>query len=120
MVAQFAGGRDVDATIGTQNVIRIVGLGAGAGLSGLFAGSVAGLHRLAYLNAASYLLASLVIVASVSLAEQALPAVPEVGWRAVLADRPFVLFCVIQIVYALGALSLVIILPVVALNPFGG
>ena len=114
-------GRALDRTISTQNVVRIVGLGAGAGLSGLLAGNLAGLHWLAYLNAASYLVASVVIVASVRLRRQATSATERtVGWRDVLADRPFMLFCGIQVLYALSALSLVVILPVVALSTFGG
>src|SRR5581483_1752430 len=43
-----------------------------------------------------------------------------VGWRAVLADRPFMLFCGVQLLYVLSALSLVVILPVVALGTLGG
>jgi MFS family permease len=107
--------------IGNQNVLRIVGLGAGAGLSGLLAGSVQGLRWLAFLNAASYLIAAAVIVASVSLRSRpSTGAAAVVGWRAVLADRPFLLFCVVQILYALSSLSLVVILPVVALSTLGG
>lgn len=71
LLSDMAPGRALDGLLGTQNVIRIVGLGVGAGLSGAFAGSVRGLHLLAYLNAASYALAAAVIVFAVDLSTRA-------------------------------------------------
>ncbi|HET8662487.1 MAG TPA: MFS transporter [Micromonosporaceae bacterium] len=135
LLSQFVRGRRLDRILGTQNVVRIVGLGLGAALSGLFAGSVQGLHWLAYVNALSFVVAAGVLLAAVSMraparadAEADAPAeatgadrpAHPVGWRAVLADRPFVLLCGVQGLYALCALSLVVILPLVALDPLGG
>lgn len=133
LLADLVQGRKLDNLLATQNVIRIVGLGVGAGVSGVFVGSVQGLHLLAYVNAASYVLAAIIICFTVNLTRKRVraaasdagsnvdpPADRQSGWRATIADRPFVLLCGIQTLFALSANSLVSILPLVAIYPLGG
>lgn len=126
LLGRFVSGRQLDSMLASQNVIRIVGLGAGAGVSGLFLGSVPGLHAVAYVNAGSYAVAAIIVV-GIGLAGVAARAEApsgdapvKIGWRAVLDDRSYVLFCGVQVLYALCARVVIVILPLVALDPFGG
>lgn len=137
LLGWLASGRELDRILATQGVIRIVGLGAGAALASPLAGSVGGLHLIAYLNAVTFAVAALVLfpVARALEANRPAPAEPatdepgkdgpgaapaQVGWRAVLRDRPYVLLCFVQLLLALAASSFVLILPLVALEPLNG
>ena len=124
LLGRFVSGRRLERMLSTQNVVRVVGLGGGAALSGLFIGSAGGLHALAYVNAGSYLIAALIVLAlGLAVAMPARSAAPNeatAGWRAVFADGPYVLFCGIQVLFALCARSIVVILPLVALNSLHG
>ncbi len=127
LLGSLVAGRRLDRMLATQNVIRIVGLGLGAAACGLLAGTVPGLHLLADVNAISYLLAACVIFFAVEMSKPAAVATAgghddaqRPGWRATLADRPYLALCLIQLLFALSALSLVVILPLAALVRLGG
>ncbi len=127
LLGSLVAGRRLDRLLATQNVIRIVGLGLGAAACGLLAGTVPGLHLLADVNAISYLLAACVIFFAVEMSKPAAVATAgghddaqRPGWRATLADRPYLALCLIQLLFALSALSLVVILPLAALVRLGG
>lgn len=124
-LASTVSGRGLDEVLATQNVIRIVGIGIGAGASGVFAGSVTGLHVLALINAGTFVLAAILIGSVVNLSTPDTKVVgndslPKVGWRDIVADRPFLLLCLVQTLFVLCAMSLVGIMPLVALDPLGG
>ena len=127
LMSRLAEGRALDRMLATQSVVRIVGLGVGAGAAGLLADRPGGLELLAYANAASFALAAvLVLVAAGGFAVERAgrgghgsgAAVP--GWRSVARDRPFLLLCGIHTVLALGGASLVLILPLVAVDTLRG
>ncbi len=125
LMSRLVEGRRLERTLGVQNVVRITGLAAGAAASGVFVGSVRGLHLLAWFNGASYVLAAALVLMAFGVTGRA-PAPPAchpdgpAGWSAVLVDRPYLLFCGVQVLFAFCAQSLVTILPLVALTPFGG
>lgn len=120
----------MEGLLATQNVIRIIGLGAGAGLAGALAGTVSGLHAVAYLNAVSYVVAAAVLLAALGRpllrggeppAEGAAqPEGDRPGWRPVLRDRPYLMMCVAQVLFALAASSLVVILPLASVTSLHG
>ncbi|WP_086668057.1 MFS transporter [Lentzea kentuckyensis] len=120
-------GQALDRVLGAQNVARIVGLGVGAGLSGLFIGNPSGLNILGYANGLSYVLAATitlvaVLVAGVATSRIAMPKAESLAtpWRRILADRPYLMLCLIQVQFGLAARSFVVILPVVAIHTLGG
>jgi MFS family permease len=128
LLGSLAAGRQLDRLLATQNVVRIVGLGVGAGIGGLLLDSTSGLHALAYINAVSYVVAGVVLFLAMDLSRWARPARaadrPGDGtgttWSAILADRAYLLLCLVQTQFALCAVSLVVILPLVSLEPLGG
>lgn len=111
----LTGGRRLDKILGTTVTLQMIGLGVGAALAGLFAGSVPGLHLLAWGNAISFAVAGLLLlsVRGVSPAE-----VEEAGtvrgpvWR----DTAYLQLCLTQVVFVLAASSFAVILPLVALE----
>lgn len=125
LLGGLVGGRRLDRLLGTQTVIRVIGLGVGAGAAGLFAGSVDGLHLLVHVNAATFLLAAALIPLAAPLRVARPAAAGEAGpgsgrWAAVLADRPYLALCAVQVLFSLAASSLTVALPLVALDPLGG
>jgi len=128
LLGRIASGRQLDRLLGTQSVIRIVGLGVGAALATPLAGSVRGLHAVSYLNALTFAVTAL-IVFPVARRLEARPAgggeddatpAQAATWGRVLRDRGYVLLCVAQLLLALAASSFVVILPLVALSVLHG
>jgi MFS family permease len=122
-------GRKLDRALGSQGVLRIIGLGAGAGLSGLFIGNIQGLYTIAYANSVSYVLAAAITLYAVRLAgvlhapAAAPPDDPDEApqaWGKVLSDRPYLMLCLAQVQFGLAARSFIVILPVVAIHNLGG
>ena len=124
LMSRLAEGRALDRMLATQTVVRIAGIGVGAGAAGLLADRPGGLELLAYANAASFGLAAvLVLVAAGGLAvERAGPGGSGggSGWRSVARDRPFLALCGIHTVLALASTSLVLVLPLVAVDTLAG
>jgi MFS family permease len=132
LLGWLASGRALDRILGVQSVIRIVGLGVGAAAAAPLAGSVGGLHLIAYLNAATFVVAAAILYPVARALEAGRPgrsgppdgeagaAPAKATWSDVLRDRPYVLLCAVQLVLALAASSFVLILPLVALDPLGG
>jgi Na+/melibiose symporter-like transporter len=126
LLGQLAEGRRLDSLLGTQSVIRIAGLGVGAAVATPLAGNVTGLHVVSWLNAATFAAAACFVfpvARAVDAGRRAATAGRErvaQGWGVVLRDRPYLVLCAVQVVLALAANSLVVILPLVALSPLGG
>ena len=123
----IAADRGLDRLLATQNTLRIVGLGTGAAGASALAASAAGLRLVACLNAVSYLIAAALIVIAVGRARlSARPCRSAIrppggsAWGSVFRDRPYLLLCVVQLLFALGTASLVFILPLVCITPLGG
>ncbi|WP_410575589.1 MFS transporter [Amycolatopsis sp. cmx-4-61] len=117
----LAQGRELDRLLGTQSVIRIIGLGAGAAVATPFIGDAGGLHLVSYLNAATFAVtASIVYPVARSLAVPAQARKRTGSWRRVLGDRPYLLVCLGQALFSLCASSLVVILPLVSVESLGG
>ncbi|WP_327327076.1 MFS transporter [Streptomyces sp. NBC_01210] len=123
---------ELTRAFGLLGVFRLVGLGAGAGLgaalSGLLIDDVRGLRLVTYANAVSYLVAAALVLAvgqavrgAAVTADHGDAAPPSgAGWRVLLADRPYLLLCLLQVQFTLATQSLVVILPVVALDILHG
>ncbi len=127
LMSRLAEGRALDRILASQSVVRIIGLGAGAGAAALLADLSGGLELLSYVNAASYVVAAvMVLVAAGGLAVERSAAGRDAGgpagagWRAVARDRPFLLLCGIHVVLAMGSTSLGLILPLVAVDTLDG
>ncbi|MER5748016.1 MFS transporter [Streptomyces sp. NPDC002225] len=120
---------DLTWAFGLLSTSRLVGLGAGAGLGAAFGGGLVGdaggLHLIAYGNAVSYVGAAVLASAAGSGRYRADrsgpgPGTADGGWRSLLADRPYLLLCLLQVQLTLATQSLVVILPVVALDVLRG
>lgn len=134
MLASVAPGRRLERLLAAQNVIRITGLGLGAAVASVLAASVRGLHLIAYLNAGTFALAAALVLASgvgvaTARSRAAGPAgvQPEAAggdgrsaWSSVLGDRPYAVLCLVQVIFALAASSLVVILPLASVDPLPG
>lgn len=130
LLGQLVAGRKLDRIIGYQNVVRIIGLGVGAGLSGLLIGNEKGLIALAYANSISYVLTAGMVLIAVRLARSTWNAAgvggaaseqaPKAAWGTVMTDWPYLLLCLVQVQFGLAARSLVVILPLVAIDRLGG
>ncbi|GGM48745.1 MFS transporter [Longimycelium tulufanense] len=126
MLGSMAGGRELDHLLGTQSVVRVIGLGIGAGVAGFVAEIPGGLHLVAYLNAVTFAVAAGFVAATMRLSTQLTRDPPTPGtparqhWGQVLADRPFLLLCLVQMVFSLAASSLVVAVPLVVLEALGG
>lgn len=123
LMSRLADGRALDRMLATQTVVRIAGLGVGAGAAGLLADRPGGLELLAYANAVSFALAAvLVLVAAGGLAVERGEhrAAGGPGWRSVARDRPFLALCGIHTVLALANTSLALVLPLVAVDTLDG
>ena len=131
LLDRLASGRELESLLGTQSMVRVIGIGIGAAVSAGLAGSVLGLHILTYCNAASYVIALIALW----LGFKTFPALrgkkgggkgntggalSTGNWRTVLADRPYVLLCFVQQLFIFGSESLVVILPLVAVNTLRG
>lgn len=123
-------GRMLDRALGSQGVLRIIGLGVGSGVSGLFIGNTHGLYVIAYANSASFVLAAATTLYAVRLAGvlRAPAAAPPDddsdeaprAWGKVMSDRPYLTLCLVQVLFGLAARSFIVILPVVAIHNLDG
>lgn len=127
LLYQLASGRELDSLLGSQSMVRVIGIGIGAAVSGVLAGSISGLDLLSYCNAASYIVASIALWLSFSRPTLARKRTVDPAssssagnWRTVLADRPYVLLCFVYQLYVFGSESLVVILPLVAVETLHG
>lgn len=116
VVHALSPGREAEGLLGAQTVARFVGSGVGAGATALIpdldrAGTY---HLLAYLNAASFGVAALLVVGL---------RVPirhgrreSGGWGVVLRDRGYVAFCLANVLFTLASVSKYSILPILVLD----
>jgi hypothetical protein len=116
MTARLTEGRDTDRVLATQTVGRFAGAGIGAGAIAVLPAitSPSTFHLLAYVNAASFAVAALLIrLLPRAEATEARADRPSGSWRAVLGDRPFTGFCVTHMAFTLASASKFAVLPVV-------
>jgi MFS family permease len=116
MTARLTEGRDTDRVLATQTVGRFAGAGIGAGAIAVLPAitSPSTFHLLAYVNAASFAVAALLIrLLPRAEATEAGADRPSGSWRAVLGDRPFTGFCVTHMAFTLASASKFAVLPVV-------
>ncbi|MFF1613204.1 MFS transporter [Amycolatopsis sp. NPDC058278] len=141
MVARLTSGRDTDRVLATQTVGRFAGAGLGAAAMAVLPTitSPSAFHALAYVNAASFGVAAVLIrllprdggagAAAAVLAEAevrgseptagggpaaaATPAASPGSWRAVLGDRAFTGFCVTHMAFTLASAAKFSVLPIV-------
>lgn len=120
LLSAFLNGRTVDKLLGTATMLQTAGLGIGAAAASLLAGSVTGLHWIAWANAISFALAAVVVVGlKVGRTGVEIPEA-EVLRGHVWRDRPFLQLSLTQVLLTLAGSSFVIILPLVALDVFRG
>ncbi|WP_439385596.1 MFS transporter [Amycolatopsis lexingtonensis] len=113
MAAQLAGGRDTDRVLATQTAGRFAGAGVGAAAMAVLPTITSpwAFHLLAYVNAASFAVAA-VLIRLLPRAEARADR-PAGSWRAVLGDRPFTGFCVTHLAFTLASASKFAVLPLV-------
>lgn len=111
--------READKLLGTQTIGRFVGAGIGAGATALIPdlNSPATYHLLAYLNAASFGVAALLLLnLHVPMNKRDAAASANVGWGTVLRDRTYVAFCLMSVLYTLASIGKYSILPILVLE----
>ncbi|HUQ56471.1 MFS transporter [Lentzea sp.] len=112
--------READKLLGTQTIGRFVGAGIGAGATALIPdlNSAATYHLLAYLNAASFGVAALLLLnLHIPMDKQeGTGGSANAGWGAVLRDRTYVAFCVMSVLYTLASIGKYSILPILVLE----
>ncbi|WP_410629617.1 MFS transporter [Amycolatopsis sp. cmx-4-83] len=113
MAARLAGGRDTDRVLATQTVGRFAGAGVGAAAMAVLPTLTSpwAFHLLAYVNAASFAVAA-VLIRLLPRAEARTDR-PAGSWRAVLGDRPFTGFCLTHLAFTLASASKFAVLPIV-------
>lgn len=126
-VSTLVRGRAVDQFLATNNMLRIGGVGLGAAAAGFFADSVAGLHAIAWANAASFGVAALLLVIGVRrFGRPAAPAPaetdePAAGPRtSVWRDTAYLQLCLCLAVFILVQSSFVVVLPLVIVDFWHG
>jgi MFS family permease len=123
MVARLTAGSETDRMLATQTVGRFAGAGIGAAATAVLPTITSpwAFHLLAYVNAASFAVAAVLIGLLPSLSreidDQGAPLSRESGasgsWRAVLGNRPFTGFCVTHTAFTLASASKFAVLPIV-------
>ncbi len=127
-------GREVDKFLGTTGMIRVIGLGVGAALSGVFAGTTSGLHVVAYANAATFALSAVILGAALGRLAFAPPAGPKDAADAeeanadrdspapvpVWRNRAYLQLCLLQVAFVLTAAAFVVVLPLVVIDVMKG
>lgn len=113
MVARLTAGSETDRMLATQTVGRFAGAGIGAAATAVLPTITSpwAFHLLAYVNAASFAVAA-VLIGLLPRAE-ARAGKPSGSWRAVLGDRPFTGFCVTHTAFTLASASKFAVLPIV-------
>jgi MFS family permease len=116
MTARLTEGRDTDRVLATQTVGRFAGAGIGAGAIAVLPAITSPwtFHLLAYVNAASFAVAALLIrLLPRAEATETSAGRPSGSWRAVLGDRPFTGFCVTHMAFTLASASKFAVLPII-------
>ncbi|MGK3199691.1 MFS transporter [Amycolatopsis sp. MEPSY49] len=123
MVARLTSGSATDRMLATQTVGRFAGAGVGAAAMAVLPTitSQAAFHALAYLNAASFAVAAVLIALLPELSRESSHQGAELShessasgsWRAVLTNRPFTGFCVTHTAFTLASASKFAVLPIV-------
>lgn len=120
LVTQISAPGERERWYGLLGALRNAGFGLGGLLSGigLAAGETAGYQGVAAVNAASFLLAALLLLLDRSHARPAATtggsADTGAGWRSVLSDRPYLALTVVNIAFATNSFALTVVLPVYA------
>ncbi|MEE1782949.1 MFS transporter [Streptomyces sp. SP17BM10] len=125
LLARLAGERKLVGALGNMSIVRIAGLGIGAGLAGLVGRSTAGLHALAWANGASFAVAAVLVCAVLRVPGPSrtggnTPDGPGRTWGTVLRDRPYLVLCLVQVLFTFAANSLTVALPLVAVRTLRG
>ncbi|MFB9687027.1 MFS transporter [Amycolatopsis plumensis] len=119
MVARLTAGADTDRVLATQTVGRFAGAGLGAAAMAVLPTITSpwAFHLLAYVNAASFGVAAVLIRLLPRLVSGKAGSNPPYhsrgGWRAVLGDRAFTGFCVTHMAFTLASASKFSVLPIV-------
>jgi MFS family permease len=123
MVKALTTGRRAEHLIGTQTIARFAGAGAGAGLAAVLPALTSQLayHLLAYLNAASFVAAALLLAglrrtAGLVQGHPAGPADRAGTWLSLLRHRRYAGFCATHTIFTLASVSKYAILPLVAVT----
>jgi MFS family permease len=131
LVETVVRGREADKFLGRAGVVRLIGLGLGAAVAGLFAGSTQGLHVVAYINATTFALAAVLLAVALGPLLLAVPGgakpAPQADQtaeptapRSVWHDRAYLALCLVQVVFVLAASAFVVIIPVVISDELNG
>ncbi|WP_328645698.1 MFS transporter [Amycolatopsis sp. NBC_00348] len=123
MTARLTEGRDTDRVLATQTAGRFAGAGIGAGAIAVLPAITSPwtFHLLAYVNAASFAVAAVLIRLLPALSRESdhlgaalsRESAASGSWRAVLGDRPFTGFCVTHMAFTLASASKFAVLPLV-------
>ncbi|MFI5583666.1 MFS transporter [Amycolatopsis sp. NPDC051758] len=113
MVTRLTSGSGTDRMLATQTVGRFAGAGIGAAATAVLPTITSpwAFHLLAYVNAASFAVAAVLIGLLPRAEARSHP--PSGRWRAVLGDRPFTGFCVTHMAFTLASASKFAVLPIV-------
>ncbi|WP_245617024.1 MFS transporter [Amycolatopsis taiwanensis] len=125
MITSLTEGRASERLLGIQTVARFAGSGLGAGGSALLPTmTITAFHLIAYLNAASFVLAAVLIwLVRPTRRErvQASSAAPVRGsWATVLRDRPYVAFCGVTVLFTLASVGKYSMLPILVTDVLHG
>jgi MFS family permease len=123
MVARLTSGSETDRMLATQTVGRFAGAGIGAAATAVLPTITSpwAFHLLAYVNAASFAVAALLIASLPALSRESAhqgaalsrESAASGSWRAVLGNRPFTGFCITHTAFTLASASKFAVLPLV-------
>ncbi|MDT7803695.1 MAG: hypothetical protein QOI78_7128 [Actinomycetota bacterium] len=123
MVSRLTEGRDADRVLATQTAGRFAGAGIGAAATAVLPAITSpwAFHLLAYVNAASFAVAAVLIRLLPSLSRESdhlgaalsRESAASGSWRAVLGDRPFTGFCFTHMAFTLASASKFAVLPII-------
>jgi MFS family permease len=123
MVARLTSGSETDRMLATQTVGRFAGAGIGAAATAVLPTITSpwAFHLLAYVNAASFAVAALLIASLPALSRESAhqgaalsrESAAAGSWRAVLGNRPFTGFCITHTAFTLASASKFAVLPLV-------
>jgi MFS family permease len=123
MVARLTSGSETDRMLATQTVGRFAGAGIGAAATAVLPTITSpwAFHLLAYVNAASFAVAALLIASLPALLRESAhqgaalsrKSAASGSWRAVLGNRPFTGFCITHTAFTLASASKFAVLPLV-------
>jgi MFS family permease len=123
MVARLTSGSETDRMLATQTVGRFAGAGIGAAATAVLPTITSpwAFHLLAYVNAASFAVAALLIASLPALSRESAhqgaalsrKSAASGSWRAVLGNRPFTGFCITHTAFTLASASKFAVLPLV-------